>query len=135
MNHRVAWLLLALLFVGCASQPSVRVARPRPELPLPGPPSPSAQERLESGDIMRTILGARDPIAACAKSHREQEGSVGKIVMKWRVLTDGSVRDVEIVTGEFASSVMGACLTDLLYGLRFPEHRQPTEPVQFPFKF
>lgn len=102
-------------------------------------PAPTNQTKrsLDQADILEGVLTARSQWQACIAEQHTLQPSVtnGKVVMKWTIGTDGRVKSVSVVPGEFANSPFAACLKRVIWKLQFPPHSVAGEPVQFPFKF
>ncbi|MER2561653.1 MAG: VIT domain-containing protein [Myxococcaceae bacterium] len=102
-------------------------------------PAPTNQTKrsLDQADILEGVLTARSQWQACIAEQHTLQPSVtnGKVVMKWTIGTDGRVKSVSVVPGEFANSPFAACLKRVIWKLQFPLHSVAGEPVQFPFKF
>jgi predicted Zn finger-like uncharacterized protein len=119
-------------------------AKPATESPRPKvvviPPAPGGagevKESLGQGEIMEVVLANRPALLRCGEEQRKREpGTSGKLVMKWVILTSGKVSNVNVVTEEFKGSYMAQCVGALIKSMVFPRHKQPHEPVEFPFKF
>lgn len=100
-------------------------------------PTNQTKQSLDQSDILEGVMAARSQLQACFAEQRRLQPSVtsGKVVMKWTIGTDGRVKSVSVVPGDFANSPFAACLKRVISKLVFPPHSIAGEPVQFPFKF
>jgi tetratricopeptide (TPR) repeat protein len=78
----------------------------------------------------------RPAIAECVEKQREQQPGVsGKLVMRWSVQPDGSVKEVTCHSGELCSTYLAGCLTGLIQGWTFPVRGGAAETVELPLTF
>lgn len=108
----------------------------RYKTPPPKNPEP-VKDALEQSDIFEVVVGAKSELQACVGEQHKLQPNVtsGKVVMKWTIGTDGRVKSVSVVPGEFEKSPFAACLKRVIWKLVFRPHATMGEPVQFPFKF
>jgi len=103
------------------------------------PPAPSSvPAELGSSDITMAVVGQRTAIANCVKKAKAADPNLGsgRMVMSWTILNDGRTRDVKNQSAQYRGSELDKCVTGIIQGLRFPQHRKSGgQQVNFPFTF
>jgi predicted Zn finger-like uncharacterized protein len=104
------------------------------------PPAPGSggdvPDQLGQGDIMQTVVSHKPEIVDCVKKQKAKDSdSSGTLVMRWVIQPNGHTSNVTPVTDEFKSSYLASCMGGLIKGWQFPKHKQPQDPISFPFKF
>jgi hypothetical protein len=117
------------------SEPS---AKKKGDVYIPAAPGAGGDvpDQVSQGDIMQTVLAHRLEIVACVKLQKAKESDLsGTLVMRWMILTSGKTTSVSAQTEEFKNTYLASCMSDLIRTWMFPRHKQPQDPISFPFKF
>lgn len=116
--------------------PGIERAPLRLKLFNPGGAAVGDGRGLSQEAIMQTLSAAVPALRACSdEQQRRAPGTKGKLVLRWRIATDGKPWRVEVVSQEHAGSFFASCAVERLRELRFPVHETEGQPVVFPFKF
>lgn len=103
------------------------------------PPEPGrGKEELEDGDIMQVVLNNKPGILRCVDEQKKKDpGSSGKLVMHWNISPNGRTSGVTVApqSAELKSTFLAGCISSLVKGFKFPAHKVPHAPVDFPFTF
>ena len=95
-----------------------------------------AQERLGQSDIMKVVLDNKPAIVKCVNEQKKKDPALsGKLVMRWTVQTNGKTKGVSVQSPEYARTYMATCISGLIKGWTFPQHRKQGDPIDFPFTF
>ncbi|MGV3624815.1 MAG: VIT domain-containing protein [Archangium sp.] len=101
-----------------------------------GQPGVLVRETLQPSDIMEVVLAHKDDLSKCVTEHKKaMPDTSGKLILKWNVLVNGSVTNVELVTTEFVNTPIASCISGLVATWKFPKHLKQSDPVVFPFRF
>ncbi|HEY3448381.1 MAG TPA: VIT domain-containing protein [Myxococcales bacterium] len=105
--------------------------------PAAGSGSAPSKVQLEQSDIMSVVVENKAMIKACADVAKATDPTAtGTIVMRWTILPNGGVSNIQTVTEEFRKTPISACLSAGIRKFRFPAYSGPQmAPVNFPFKF
>lgn len=107
--------------------------------PAPGGGGDAAvKDSLANSDVSEVVLANIAQLKTCAAEQLKREpGSSGRIVMKWRVLTNGKTANIQVAPESEAlkGSYMAGCLGSMIKAWQFPRTKTEGEPVRFPFKF
>jgi hypothetical protein len=105
------------------------------------PPEPgrgSAKEELADSDIMEVVLNNKPGILKCVSEQKSQDpSSSGSLVMHWSINTNGRTSGVAVASqsADLKNTPIAKCITGLVRGWKFPQHKVQHAPVDFPFKF
>lgn len=104
------------------------------------PPAPGGgtadKKKLTDEDIMQVVLAHKPAIVECVKAqHEEDPATAGRLVMRWKILPNGTARDVEVESNEFASTSLAGCVAKQIRAWRFPQSQEGQPAVSFPFTF
>ncbi|MGC4115853.1 MAG: AgmX/PglI C-terminal domain-containing protein [Myxococcales bacterium] len=105
--------------------------------PAPGSGSTPAKAQLEQSDIMAVVVENKSMIKACVDETKAKDpGASGTIVMRWTILPNGGVSNIQVKTEEYRKTPLSACLTNGIKKFKFPAYSgAQMPPVDFPFKF
>lgn len=91
----------------------------------------AAGEKLTSTDVKETVRSAVADVRTCALVGDHK----GVIRLSWHIQPNGSVTNVTFDDPEtWASTESGACMVEVVEGLKFPKHAGPAVKVKFPFR-
>lgn len=124
-----------------APEPAPKPEKEKPKTvyipPAPGSGATPAKAQLEQSDIMAVVVENKSMIKACVDETKAKDpGATGTIAMRWTILPNGSVSNIQTKTAEFQKTPLSACLTAGIKKFKFPAYSGPQmAPVDFPFKF
>lgn len=102
---------------------------------IPPAPGSAPRSQLAVSDLMEVVIAHKTQLAACTA--KKEPGTTGKVVVEWRIHTNGVPYAVKLAAGseDFAGTPLATCFLDVIKAMRFPAHLVEGEPVKFPFKF
>jgi hypothetical protein len=105
--------------------------------PAAGSGSAASKVQLEQSDIMAVVVENKSMIKACVDETKGKDpGATGTIVMRWTILSNGGVSNIQTVTEEFRKTPLSTCLAAGIKKFKFPAYSgAQMAPVNFPFKF
>ncbi|MEZ4406310.1 MAG: hypothetical protein R3A52_07535 [Polyangiales bacterium] len=103
--------------------PGARPAAPAAAAPAAQPDLP---ERLNRSAITGTLAPLNGAVRACA------QGQTGTAPVNITIGNDGNVRNAAL-SGQFAGTPVGECITGVVRRAHFPQFRNPTQTVMYPF--
>ena len=62
-------------------------------------------------------------------------GASGVLKLKWTIVADGSVKNVQSLPGDYASGPFSSCISGVVRTIRFPRSSTSGQEVTFPFSF
>ena len=96
----------------------------------------ATQDRLAQSDIMKVVTDNKPAIVKCVNEQKKKDpGLSGKLVMRWTVQTNGKTKGVSVQSPEYAKTYMATCISGLIKGWTFPQHKKQGDPIDFPFTF
>lgn len=99
----------------------------RPAAPAAAPAAqPDLPERLNRSAITGTLAPLNGAVRACA------QGQTGTAPVNITIGNDGNVRNAAL-SGQFAGTPVGECITGVVRRAHFPQFRNPTQTVMYPF--
>jgi len=102
----------------------------------PAPGSGTAPETLGPADIMEVVRANLPGIKRCFDEHRSRTGESGTLVMRWRILKNGTVQGARAATAGLQGSPLEKCLASRIALWRFPTYTgHAMDPIEFPFKY
>jgi hypothetical protein len=100
------------------------------------PPAPGSRQSLGQSDIFEVVAANKPALVACvAEQKRKDPATSGKLMMRWQIQTNGRTSNVTVMSDEFKGTYIADCITKLIKGMRFPQHKEQGDPTTFPFKF
>jgi hypothetical protein len=82
------------------------------------------------------VAGQKAALVRCIEQQRAADPDArGTLRLRWMIGGDGSVRDVRVLSEEFARQPVAPCISGVVKGIRFPRSRTTGQEVIFPFKF
>lgn len=96
--------------------------------PAAAPPA-AAPKKLDKAQVQRVIRGAYGRVAACNNGPDKKSGTV---TVRFTIQPSGSVGGAQ-VTGGFAGTPVGGCVSRVVRGLRFPAFGGSPITITFPF--
>lgn len=116
----------------------VKGVRPSPDTSMIVADTPKHAWRpgLSSRGLQDTIHAHYGGLELCHRIARARPpGLPREVRMRWIVAPDGSVRDLRIELDTLGDARASACMTSVVLAMRFPEPRDGTVTVRFPFVF
>lgn len=115
------------------------------------PPSHGAPARADSGresrgratvtaslgpDFMQVVRQHQTKLKACVdRHHLEFPGWTGKLVVRWTIRPDGTVKNVVVTSAELLDTPIAACVVQAIQGWKFPAGAaEATVTVPFTFQ-
>ncbi len=93
-------------------------------------------ESVSVSQINEAVVGQKAALVRCIDAQKAADSETrGTLRMRWTIQGDGSVRDVRVLSDEFARQPIASCMTGVVRSLRFPRTRTTGQVVDFPFKF
>ena len=109
---------------------------PKRSVYVPPAPGGDLPDKVSISQINEAVAGQKAALVHCTDQQRAASpDATGTLRMRWIISADGSVRDVRVVSEEFARQPIAACITSVVKGTRFPQSRTTGQEVIFPFKF
>ena len=112
---------------------------PEPESPIDAgsvAPASDLPLTLSNADILGVIRAHEDELYTCAKDHREQHpGATGTLRIRWRIDLAGATTEIVALSAELETSAFVRCMVKEISRWKFPPHREPRDPIDFPFRF
>jgi len=103
---------------------------------VPPAPGNDLPDKISISQINEAVAGQKAALLHCTEQQRAASpDATGTLRMRWIISADGSVRDVRVVSDEFAKQPIAGCITNVVKGTRFPQSRTTGQEVIFPFKF
>jgi hypothetical protein len=102
------------------------------------PPAVGADvpENVSVSQISEAVAGRRTALVHCTEQQRSSNPDVsGTLKLRWVITGDGSVREVRVLSDEFARQPIASCISGVVKSIRFPRSRTTGQEVVFPFKF
>ena len=108
-----------------------------PLLALACPPVHAAvANKLTKGDIEAVVKANQPAILACLNEHkRKSPTSSGNLVMRWSIQPAGKTTAVKVVSHEHRATYAATCISGLVKGWVFPQHKVQGVPVDWTFPF
>jgi len=108
-----------------------------PFLALAALPAQAAiQNKLAKSDIAAVVKANQPAILACLNEHkRKNPASTGNLVMRWSIQPAGKTTAVKVVSQEHRSTYAATCISGLIKGWVFPQHKVQGVPVDWTFPF
>lgn len=147
MAQRWNWILVAAL-VGCGGSGPRQVEEPKPEPVVAEPEEDDDEEEpddievegllgtLDVADIQPVIDRHARKLVAC---HRDHIGALryvgGKVELKFRVARDGTVRRVQVASGDLGAWPVEKCVLGVARQMTFPPPRGGEAEFSFPIDF
>ncbi|MGC4116954.1 MAG: AgmX/PglI C-terminal domain-containing protein [Myxococcales bacterium] len=96
-----------------------------------------SKAQLDQSDIMAVVVENKRMIKACVDEAKAKDPTAtGTIVMRWTILPNGSVSNIQTKTEEYRKTPLAACLIAGIKKFKFPAYYgSQMPPVDFPFKF
>jgi hypothetical protein len=111
----------------------VLVASPFPVV-APKPVAPPDSRRLSNAKIIGAMRQNIAAFKACERKHKTATPELkGKVIVRMTIGNDGRVTNAEVVTPEFKQTVFGACVVEVIRGIRFPRSGGDPAQIDFPF--
>ncbi len=133
MRTLVLSLTLTLACASSSSPPPEPVAvstQQGAEQPAPTTSAPADVPEVPSRQVIgRTLAALGDRVAACVTS----PGPRGQVQVAVEIVSDGSVRDVQL-SPNFAGTSEGGCIVDVLRSAYFGPFQRATYRVQYPYR-
>ncbi len=93
-------------------------------------------DNVSVSQINEAVVGQKAGLVRCIDQQKAADPDTrGTLKVRWIISGDGSVRDVRVVSDEFARQPIAPCITAVVRGIRFPRSRTTGQEVVFPFKF
>ena len=93
-------------------------------------------ENVSVSQINEAVVGQKSALMRCIDQQKAADPDTrGTLRVRWIIGGDGSVRDVRLLSDEFARQPIAPCITSIVRGIRFPRSRTTGQEVVFPFKF
>jgi predicted Zn finger-like uncharacterized protein len=93
-------------------------------------------ENVSVSQINEAVVGQKSALVRCIEQQKAADPDTrGTLKVRWIISGDGSVRDVRVVSDEFARQPIAPCISGVVKGIRFPRTRTTGQEVVFPFKF
>lgn len=108
--------LMGQVAPGANTAPAASAPAAQPDLP----------ERLNRSAITHTLAPLNGAVRACA------QGQTGTAPVNITIGNDGAVRNA-VLSGQFAGTPVGQCITNTVRRAHFPQFRHPTQTVMYPF--
>jgi hypothetical protein len=104
------------------------------------PPAPGGAAalpvKLSTAQINEAVAGQIDSLRKCVSDQKTRDpGASGVLKLKWTIGGDGSVRNVQSLPGEYASSPFSTCISGVVRTIKFPRSATAGQEVTFPFSF
>ena len=94
-----------------------------------------AVEPLTPAMIKTTVARQMGKVRACyERGLKSEEGLSGKLVMAWKIKSDGSVRSVSIARDELGADKVSMCVVDAVSSFKFPQGTE-TVSIEYPMNF
>ncbi len=90
----------------------------------PAEPAVAAKATLEKSDILGVVKGALPKVKACGA----KAGAAGTIKMSWKIGKNGKPTDVAVADTKYGGTPVGACVTQVVQGMRFPPYTGAAPP-------
>lgn len=87
-------------------------------------PAVAAKATLEKSDILAVVKGALPKVKACGA----KGGGTGTIKMTWKIAKNGKPTDVAVSDSKYGGTPVGACVTQVVQGMRFPAYSGAAPP-------
>ena len=87
--------------------------------------TPAGQTTLEKSDILGVVKAGLPAVKACG----EKNGATGTIKMSWNISKAGKPTDVAVADTKYGGTPVGACVTKVVQGLRFPPYSGAAPPT------
>ena len=87
-------------------------------------PAIAAKATLEKSDILAVVKGALPKVKACGA----KGGGTGTIKMTWKIAKNGKPTDVAVSDSKYGGTPVGACVTQVVQGMRFPAYSGAAPP-------
>lgn len=85
-------------------------------------------EKLSKSDIAREMVFKKGDIDACKDEARKKEPKVsGNLAVRFKVNTDGSTTDIQVVDPKLQNSAFGQCVGNKVRGWKFTRARQKSD--------
>jgi hypothetical protein len=93
-------------------------------------------DSVSVSQINEAVVGQKTALMRCIDRQKAADPDArGTLKVRWIIGGDGSVRDVRLLTSEYARQPIAPCITSVVKGIRFPRSRTAGQEVVFPFKF
>ncbi|HEX9289658.1 MAG TPA: AgmX/PglI C-terminal domain-containing protein [Anaeromyxobacteraceae bacterium] len=93
-------------------------------------------EGVSVSQINEAVVGQKSALLRCIEQQKAADPDTrGTLKVRWIISGDGSVRDVRVVSDEFARQPIAPCISGVVKSIRFPRTRTTGQEVVFPFKF
>jgi hypothetical protein len=93
-------------------------------------------DNVSVSQINEAVVGQKTALVRCIEQQKAADADTrGTLKLRWVIGGDGSVRDVRVLTQEFARQPIAPCISSIVKGIRFPRSRTTGQEVVFPFKF
>src|SRR5687768_6922862 len=92
--------------------------------------------KLTKGDIAAVVKANQPAILACLNEHkRKSPASTGNLVMRWSIQPAGKTTAIKVVSQEHRTTYAATCISGLIKGWVFPQHKVQGVPVDWTFPF
>lgn len=106
------------------------VPRPSAVAPTASVADTSTPQRLTPKQISSVVMAHYAEIRACYEAQLAERPIEGRVTIAWEVLSDGSVRDANLVESpegdDLRNESIRSCIRDRITGLRFPASEAST---------
>ncbi|HVI74524.1 MAG TPA: GYF domain-containing protein [Anaeromyxobacteraceae bacterium] len=93
-------------------------------------------DSVSQSQIQEAVAGQKNALLRCIEQQRAADPEArGTLRLRWMIIGDGGVRDVRVLSEEFARQPVAPCISGVVKGIRFPRSRTTGQEVVFPFKF
>jgi predicted Zn finger-like uncharacterized protein len=93
-------------------------------------------DSVSVSQINEAVVGQKTALMRCIEKQKSADPDTrGTLKVRWIISGDGGVRDVRLLSHEFARQPIASCITSVVRGIRFPRSRTTGQEVVFPFKF
>jgi len=93
-------------------------------------------DNVSVSQINEAVVGQKSALMRCIDRQKAADPDTrGTLRMRWTITGEGAVRDVRVVSTEYARQPIAPCILGVVRALRFPRSRTTGQDVVFPFKF
>ncbi|GEJ55928.1 GYF domain-containing protein [Anaeromyxobacter diazotrophicus] len=93
-------------------------------------------DSVSQSQIQEAVAGQKSALLRCIEQQRAADPNArGTLRLRWLITGDGGVREVRVLSDEFARQPVAPCISGVVKGIRFPRSRTTGQEVVFPFKF
>ncbi len=87
-------------------------------------PPKASKETLEKSDILPIVRDALPKVKACGAKFK----ATGSVKMSWKIDKGGKPQDVAVADPKFGGTPVGACVTAVVKGMKFPAYSGKSPP-------